>query len=74
MSVHHLIRESNIKDVCPYCGRNVENKVWNSRFWLNTMYKELRCSCGHKLSVKMPFISSGDEKSKKLDEKIEECV
>jgi len=74
MTVHHIISETDLKDVCPYCGRHNASMLWNSTFDNNVLYKELNCSCGRKVSVKMPFIGSGhDSWQKSIDKKVEEA-
>jgi DNA-directed RNA polymerase subunit RPC12/RpoP len=73
MTVHHVIRESDQKQVCPYCGSSTRAKSWSSLFDSNSHYKVLQCGCGRKITMKMGFIGSGHD-SWGLDKKVEEAV
>ncbi len=73
MTVHHMISEAHTKDKCPYCGTNHPSQLWSSSFAYNDHYKVLNCSCGRRITIKMPFMGSGhDSWSKGLDKKIAE--
>ncbi len=73
MTVHHMIREKDQRHSCPYCGNDTEVPRWKSKFDNNMHYKELVCRCGHKVSIKMRYMSCGDDHwNKDLDKRIEE--
>jgi DNA-directed RNA polymerase subunit RPC12/RpoP len=73
MTVHHIITENDQKNTCPYCGKNIRSKRWKSVFDYNSLYKEVHCTCGKRVTIKMPFMGSGDDSwSKNLDKRIEE--
>lgn len=63
--------------MCPYCGKDTDRKQWRSVFdSSNSHYKECSCSCGHKVTVRVPFIGSGhddwNKRFRSLDKRIEE--
>ena len=71
MTAHHIIQESDQKQVCPYCGN--KHQRWESVFDGHNHYKEHRCTCGRRVMIKMSFMGSGDDSwSKNLDRMIEE--
>lgn len=78
MDVNPFISEKQLKDsmgVCPYCNKNISELRFESTFDLNSLYKELQCNCGRKISFKMSWIGSGHdnwEKRNNLDKRIEE--
>ncbi|MBW2971886.1 hypothetical protein KY359_02520 [Candidatus Woesearchaeota archaeon] len=74
MTVHHIIRESDQKHACPYCGRSTESRRWKSSFATsNFHYKTHQCECGRNVTIKMSFMGSGhDSWTKDLDMRIEE--
>ncbi|MFC1741525.1 hypothetical protein ACFL3V_03240 [Nanoarchaeota archaeon] len=77
MNSHHIICEDDLKRSCPYCGSSTTLRKWRSVFsTCNSHYKECDCKCGHKVSVKMPFMGSGHDSwnkdLKNLDKRIEE--
>ena len=75
MTVHHIIREKDQKNVCTYCGNSLISMDWDSAFEGDSLYKVLHCTCGRKVVVKMPFMGSGHDswsKTTNLDKKIEE--
>ncbi len=74
MTFHHIIREDDQVRGCPYCGKKVSPKKWRSGFSdTNAHYKEFRCSCGKRLSIRMDFMGSGDDSwHRNLDRRIEE--
>jgi hypothetical protein len=55
-----MVKEGDIKDICPYCSREVGKRKWESDFEVTTQYETVKCDCGKKLSVKCDFITSGD--------------
>ncbi|MBW2964291.1 hypothetical protein KY363_02425 [Candidatus Woesearchaeota archaeon] len=62
---------------CPYCGKDTDRKQWRSVFsTCNSHYKECTCACGHKVTVRVPFIGSGHDswnsRFRNLDKRIEE--
>ncbi len=71
--MHHIIRESDLKHACPYCGRSTQTRKWESSFDSNKHYKVLECMCGRKVSIRMPFSGSGHD-DWGLDKKVEEAV
>lgn len=71
MTAHHIIQESDQKNICPYCGN--KHLKWKSKFDGTSHYKEHVCSCGRKVTIKVPFMGSGhDSWSKDLDKRVEE--
>lgn len=72
---HHIISEDNLSKNCPYCGRGVTLRHWRSVFnECNKHYKECTCKCGHKVTVNVPFMGSGDDSwSENLDSRIEDA-
>jgi hypothetical protein len=74
MTVHHIMRDADQQQVCPYCGRRTDGGKWESVFDnSNFHYKMHRCECGRKVTVKVDFMGSGhDCWSKGLDRRIEE--
>lgn len=68
MTFHHIISEEDLTQVCPYCGKKPDPEDFSSEFdETNFHYKELKCSCGKRLSIKMKFMGSGhDSWNKKL--------
>ncbi|MBW3003589.1 hypothetical protein KY328_03310 [Candidatus Woesearchaeota archaeon] len=63
MSVRfHLVKSEQIKDVCPYCGKDLEDvSGWRSEFHLEMHYKKIKCSCGKENLVKVDFHGSGHD-------------
>ena len=49
------------KDSCPYSGSDTNVPNWVSRFDHNRHYKEIICSCGHKVSIKTEYMSCGED-------------
>ena len=45
LSLHHIIREEHIKDLCPYCKMET-NSEWKSHFEGKIHYKTIKCKCG----------------------------
>jgi DNA-directed RNA polymerase subunit RPC12/RpoP len=78
MNSHHIVSEADQKHACPYCGKNTALKQWESVFDVSNLhYKECRCSCGHRVTVKVPFMGTGHDSwnkeiRKNLDKRIEE--
>ncbi|MBN1544112.1 hypothetical protein JW898_01465 [Candidatus Woesearchaeota archaeon] len=79
MTVHHIMRESDQKNVCPYCGRKADPLKWESVFdHTNFHYKTHQCECGRRMTIKMSFSGSGHDSwngvsgVKCLDKRIEE--
>jgi len=64
----HILRKSDVGNVCLYCGRKLEEK-WKSEFHIEDHYKTIKCECGKKHSRKVNFHGSGHDKSD-LEEKV----
>jgi len=62
--VHHLIKERDQKDICPYCGVDLAKEEWNSVFHLNFHYKTTDCECGKVIRRKVDFLGSNHDKLK----------
>ncbi len=77
MTFHHVICQEDQLKVCPYCGKTPDIKKFKSSFdGSNSHYKDMLCSCGKRISIKVPFAGSGhdswNKKIKDLDKRIEE--
>ena len=77
MDVMQIISEKQLetsRDNCPYCGTDIRDLMFRTKFELNFHYKELECNCGRKISFKMSWIGSGHDNwnKKNLDTRIEE--
>ncbi|MBW2997275.1 hypothetical protein KY349_02970 [Candidatus Woesearchaeota archaeon] len=73
MTVHHVMQEDEQKHVCAYCGKRTDPRKWMSTFEGTAHYKELKCTCGRKVTVKVPFMGSGDDSwGKNLDNRVED--
>ena len=74
MTVHHLMQEDEQKHICAYCGKRANPKKWKSRFDGDAHYKELKCTCGRKVTIRVPFMGSGDDSwSMDLDKRVKEA-
>ena len=67
------MREEDQERTCPYCGIDKVLK-WSNTFEGKSLYKVHKCGgCGRKVTVKMPFMGSGDDSwGKDLDKRVEE--
>ena len=71
MCVHHLLKEEDLRVICPYCKESLKEKEWKSHFELEHHYKTTDCKCGKTISIKVDFHGSGnDEWNKKSLEKV----
>jgi len=61
MTIHHLVKESDIKENCIYCGKNLINKKWESKFEGDFHYKTIICECGREIITKVDFLGSGHD-------------
>ena len=57
----HLLKEKDIKEICPYCKESTGSIEWISEFCGELHYKVGKCKCGKKLRLEVDFIGSGDD-------------
>ena len=58
----HLFKSENIREQCPYCGRDLKDKSgWKSDFHSELHYKKIVCKCGKENFVKVDFHGSGHD-------------
>ena len=80
MTMHHLVREDDFFDFCPYCKKEImPNHVhkWHSEFSGEKHYKSMICGCGKHLRIKVDFHGSGQDswsrnkiKKKTIEDKV----
>lgn len=64
--------EKELNNFCVYCGNEASDLKWSSEWEHEFHYKSAKCSCGHKVIVKVNFIGSGhDSISDQLADMIE---
>jgi hypothetical protein len=59
--VSNLITEDHFKDLCMYCGTNLDNFEWKSEFIGTIHYKTTECKCKTKITIHVPFMGSGHD-------------
>ena len=59
----HLLKERDIKDICPYCREKISDSMeWKSEFCSSLHYKIGKCeSCGRDLRIRVDFHGSGHD-------------
>ncbi|MFH1510785.1 MAG: hypothetical protein ABIF10_03775 [Candidatus Woesearchaeota archaeon] len=55
----HLVTEDHFRKACVYCGK--ELKGWKPMHVSEVFYSMVRCGCGKKAVVRMPFLGSGHD-------------
>ena len=61
MSMHHIIRDSDLAATCAYCSKEMVNKAWTSHWVGEKHYKAARCECGREMWLRVMFIGSGHD-------------
>ncbi|MBT7902486.1 hypothetical protein HN587_01390 [Candidatus Woesearchaeota archaeon] len=51
MTAHHLIKSSNLNDVCPYCKTEFKSQESEKIHHLNWDYNVIKCDCGKEILV-----------------------
>ena len=57
----HLLKENDIKEMCPYCKEPTDAIEWISEFSGEKHYKVGDCKCGKELRMQVDFIGSGND-------------
>ena len=57
----HLATEHHFRDSCIYCGRKLAGKPWKAIHSRERLYSALKCDCGKKAMIRMPFYGSGHD-------------
>ena len=58
---HHLIKECDLRERCPYCSEKLNDKEWDSELTWETHYKATVCECGKKVWVSVDFCGDGND-------------
>jgi len=61
MTAHHLLCEETAILKCLYCGNDLNQNSWKSRFSIKRHYKELKCACGKLSWVHVNIQGSGHD-------------
>lgn len=62
MSAHHLLKETEIKNNCLYCGENFDPSSWETHHNMKRHYKINHCSSCHRTAkIEVDFEGSGHD-------------
>jgi hypothetical protein len=57
----HIVREHHLRETCVYCGRDLKEKHWEPMHCSERLYNMLKCECGKKAVIRLPFLGSGHD-------------
>jgi phage FluMu protein Com len=57
----HLMTEAHLKVVCPYCSKDINEEVWESKHDDEIHYKQMSCDCGKNVWIRVDFHGSGHD-------------
>jgi len=61
MSVHHLVKDAELMEACPYCNKGLPEAAWKSHWLSWKHYKTATCGCGKDIWLRVWFDGSGHD-------------